>query len=359
MNIYIVLLLALIVMNVILKRVRNGNRLLVPIMFFLLFIVSSLRAEHIGADHLTYIGVYKRLGQYGFGKFFVNEPFYAWLNVLAYFFTDNYIGLSIAVNCVIFFSLYIYFNRYVKDEFKFIVVYIFMLNPYMYIQSTFNILRQGCAMGILLFSIPYLIEKKWMKFALMVICAAQFHNISYVFLLLIGIRVISWNRKKIGTILLSATVVNLFMRNTNFLRGITRILGYEGYLTYRDSMFNFKFYVLVIFLIVSFFLIYYERLYTNEEEKVLIDIYLISLSLLPVFILNAQLYRVYIVLAVISLPAVPYILNAFRLKTYNKEFFFLKAGYYSYYMFMACIFFARMIMTHNTAYVPFKFFWQI
>ena len=108
-----------------------------------------------------------------------------------------------------------------------------------------------------------------------------------------------------------------------------------------------------------FLLVYYDRLYETEEEQAMVNLYLISISMLPVFIMNAQIYRVYVALAYMSLPAVPYILKAFRLRTKRREYFVVSASYYLYYIAFAGMFFSRMIATHNISYVPFMFFWQV
>ena len=234
-----------------------------------------------------------------------------------------------------------------------------MLNPYMFIQSSFNILRQGCATGILLFSIPFLQEKKWIQFIIIVILAAQFHNISYVFLLLIGVRMIPWDKRLFTIVLAISCISNVLLRGSNYLlQVLAQIFGYERYLGYRSSMLDMGPYVVFIVGVVIILLLYYEELYENEKDKFLIDLYILSLSLLPIFIKNAQLYRVYVVLAFMSLPAVSYVLRASRTVMGKKMCMMVNLGYYSYYLVFMGAFLAKMVLTDNEQYTPFVFFWN-
>lgn len=360
MTVYICLWILNIILCVFTRKIKNGYNIYLVIMMWMLFAVSSLRSNLMGADYVTYINIFleatdiKRILSVSYWL----EKGYGILNWTVRQFTDNYIYLTISVNIIIFGLIYMYIKKHVAPRYYALIIFVFLANPYLYIQSTFNIIRQGCATAIILCSMDFLYEKEWIKYCLVLLLAVQFHTSAYIFFGLIIARSINWTMKKLLAVSGVSVAVNILARNDTFLYRIANLFGYGGYIGRGKSEFNFLIFVLFVFCVVLFFLASYSNLYKNEKEKFFVDIYLLSLSLLPVFVMNDIVYRVYIMFVFISLPAIPVIWNSYKSMGNKKNYYVVTGTYISYYFVLFALFFYQMIKQRNIHYVPFHFFWQ-
>lgn len=359
MAVYVALAGMMVITYLVMQNKRNGRDSYVKLVFLVLYFVSSLRADIIGSDHQVYVNIFYSISRSGFAYDYGYEKGYVLLNMLANFFSNHYVALSFVINFLIFTSVYCYINKFVESRYKDVAVLIFFLNPYLYIQSTFNILRQGCATAVLLFAMHYLCEKKWIQYMFLVLVAAQFHKASYVFLLLVVFRIIKWKRSYFIILSTVAFIMNMVLDNDAFLRYIADILGYSGYVGFGKSMFDFKLYAFFIYGIVIFFSLHYEQLYVNQEEKFFIDLYLASLSMLPVFVKNDAAYRIYIILVFLSIPAVSFICKNFNHEMKRKQYIVIRLSYFMYYVAFFSAFFMKLMYDDDSFYIPFKFFWQV
>lgn len=338
---------------------KNGSSVYLAVMMAVSFLISSLRADKMGADYKTYILVFEDIARNGsITREYGMEKGFLLFNLILGKFTDNYVFLGLSVNMIIFGLLYQYMKKNVDANYYVLIMYIFLSNPYLYIQSTFNILRQGCAMALILAGMEFLHEKKWTKCCLLIILAAQFHRSAYIIgVFLLVLCKIRWTRKKFLTIISSAAFFNIIIRNDQLLYKLASMFGYAGYIGVGKSEFNFLMFILFIVLVVLFFLLFYPKLYTDEKEKLYVDMYVLGLSLLPMFVLNDIGYRIYIIIVFISLPAVPIIWKAFKNMGAKRNYYAIVFGYTIYYVVFSAMFFYRV--AGGSAYVPFRFFWQI
>ena len=132
------------------------------------------------------------------------EPGYAIYNiVLGYVTANRYIFLFIT-SIVIFTCLYYHIRRYCKyPEFSFFILFC------MWYFFTFTYLRQVLAACIAWFAIPYAIERKPMKFFLIVALAATFHNSAVLLGLLYFIANKRFTKKQILTYIVLSLLVGL------------------------------------------------------------------------------------------------------------------------------------------------------
>lgn len=362
MTVYVCLLALDVVLYLSLRRIKNGYNIYLFVMMIILFAVSSLRSDLMGTDYYTYIRYFLRctgipdMKAILFPNWF--ERGYVILNFFIRQFTNRYIYLAIAVNIVIFGLLYKYIKENVSPQLYALVLYVFIANPYLYVQGTFNVMRQSYATAIILYGIKFLYDRKWVKYCMIILLAAQFHSSAYMFLGLIIVRCIIWTKEKLLVVACISLAMNLFFRNEALLRRIAGIFGYSHYISWGDSQFNFLLFVLFVFGIVMFFLNAYPRLYRSEREKFFLDIYLLALSLLPVFVMNDVAYRVYIIFVFISLPAIPVIWDSYTHMGNKVNCYIVKGGYIAYYMALFSAFFYTVAARKNINYVPFQFFWE-
>lgn len=188
-------------------------------------------------------------------------------------------------------------------------------------------MRQGCAAAFLLFAIPFLYQKKWLRYILLVLIAGTMHRSAFFFLILVFLR----NRNFKPKIIRILAAVSFICNVTNFgqiLFQITqKIFGYGNVgIGYEASFLNFKPYVMLIFILVLFLTGKYEMLSKSDREQFFVNLFLLSLVFLIFAVQNDILYRVYIYLAMISIPGITVIC-----KNLKSEFPLFECGAACYY----------------------------
>lgn len=326
-----------------------------------LFLISSLRNREMGADYPTYVQMFYSILIRGTSYV---EKGYVVLNKIVGLFTVHYVGLAIAVNTLLFVPLYFYIKKQVKPKYWPLCVFIFAANPYMFVQSTFNLLRQCCATGILMLGVIQLLKNKdklsLVPFCIMVLLAAQFHRSAYIMIIIPIVLSIRWKKAYWIVLTLVSVVINLV--GARYIASFFAMrLGYGHYLSYSSSLLNNPIYIGFIAMVIFFFLSHYDAyIAMGKREKGLIDLYLFSLVFLIMAVSNDMFYRVYLILAFCSLPGVPIICESTRIGfsriRIRHEEFFVRRLYVLYYFVFYVGYMGLLAINQNSAYVPFRFF---
>lgn len=349
-------------------RVNNAQLWYLSLSFAVLFFFSSFRAAHIGQDYKSYITALQYIKDTGT---YYMEPGYILLNKIILLITDHHFGVAIATNLMLMVPLFIMIVQCVDRKYWPICVMIFLLNPYMYLQSTFNIMRQGCATGLVISSLLLIRRKQiWKKIlsVVFIVLAAQFHRMAYSMLVLVPVVLLPWKKKYwmiIGTI---AFVVNMF--GIDLFSMAIQLIS-EKYVDYAESLLNIGVYAIFLYAIILGLCYYYDMLCTDVRSKMFIDLYLFSLSYLLIALPNDIAYRIYITLAFTAIPAVPVIwekLGTLRvvdlpivgeLPVWKKikrfeNFTPVRYGYVLYYFGFYIFYIIYLYICQNAAYIPFS-----
>lgn len=358
MLIYCFCIIFNILLYYLLKKFKGGKIVYFNAVLLYLMIIAALRKSNIGADYPTYVNVFEHIR--AFFSFYPMEKGFLLFNYLVSMISDNYVVFSFVTETIFFLCFRKYIIENVSQDDFFWVLFIFIANPYFYIQSSFNVIRQTFAIAIVLVAIKYLLEKKWIYYFILIIIAAQFHKMTYIFSLLPLIQKVEWTRKKIIIITFFSMFVNVVINNDRVIATFASLFGYGAYIGFGETEFNFRLYVLFVVAVQIYFLISYSQFFDNQREKFFVDVYLISLAFLPMFVMNDIAYRIYVGLGIISLPAIPLIIRAYRRKKGKQviEYYIVCGFYVIYYLTLITVFLYKMGVNKNTAYVPFKFFWQ-
>ena len=296
------------------------------------------------------------------------EKGYVLLNRFIGLFTHNYVCLALTVNIILFIPLYKFIKKHVSTEYWGLCVFVFTANPYMFVQSTFNVLRQTCATGIILWGMSLLLDdsksrKNVFSFLLIILLAAQFHRMAYIYATIPILLNIKW-KKNYWYILMNISVFMNFIGMRFVARYIFRILHFnEEYLRAPATTLNNPVYILFVYCVILFIIWHYEAVAAKSpRKKQMIDFYIASLCFLIVALSNDEFYRGYMVLAFCSLPAIPVICDATligvgKIRIKHEEFFIRKL-YVLYYFFFYIGYIALLAIKHNTSYVPFRFFFN-
>lgn len=353
MGVYLFIFLGLIFCGVFHARIKE-KRSCVFFYVLVLFLISSFRSSQIGTDYKNYISVFHaKVYTYGKG--------YNFLSYFASLLGESYVWLGLVVNVVIFGLVWIAYKREVDKKYLLFAVSLWTLNPYCFLQSSTNIMRQGCAMAVVLLAVQFLNgdKKRNLGFLLGIILAGSFHKSAYAFVLLLPFGWIHWKRCYHLVLLSFCAVINLLLSGKQLLEPFAKMLGYEVYLSkYTSSIFDMSLFTILVIGVVLYILYRYPLLYENRKEKWYLDLYLVSLSVLLLLVKNDIAYRMYIYFSFIAPIAISCIVK--NLKKNLKgivENTILKAGYLSYYSALYWLFLVMQMLDHNIYYVPYEFFW--
>jgi hypothetical protein len=145
------------------------------IVLFLVF--GGLRYE-VGADWFSYKKIFE--GVYNWDVVFNSREeklFLAYFYVISWF-SDNY-SLAVFVFFAISFLIKVYvLDKYSSNIFLSLIIYF----PAIFMIYDINAIRQGMAIGIVLLSIPAILEKKPVQFILILTIASFLHTSAIVFI---------------------------------------------------------------------------------------------------------------------------------------------------------------------------------
>ncbi len=330
----------------------------------ILVVFAGLRGD-IDLDWSNYFDHYKATklelsrGNYGY-QYYIVEPLYIFINQVA-------VILKLKFQTVLFFvaTLAVSFNlicfwRYSK-YFFFCVLFYFV---HTYLLKEMLQIRAGLACAILMFAIPYIQNKKFIPFLLLVLAAGFIHSISWVYLLVYAFCLINFSKKTYWIILLSSLIIgqffplgNVIFSLTDINADITALQKVAGY--YIDQEFNYALGVFknptllkqLFFLLIA--LIFFDSLKKEIPYfKTIFSLYFLSVCWLALFndfgLIAGRLATVFSIVEPILVTGFIYVLKP-KLKyqlTFVIFMWALAAGILFYNLYI------------QTFIEPYKFFWE-
>lgn len=169
------------------KESLNRKALWVPL--FILVLFASFRDYRVGTDTGGYVKNFINQLDYRYFNFHDGIEFgYQFIEYFLLRITHNYFWLFFVTSFIVVFSYLYIFRKNSKDYTSSVFIFI-TLGTYTFF---FNGLRQGLAMAVFAFAIPYLITKKFYKYFLICILASLFHTTAILmvpFYLLVNLKV--------------------------------------------------------------------------------------------------------------------------------------------------------------------------
>lgn len=357
---YILILLFLLSLYVVFfNRSNSSRKAFLFLAFFSLFLLSALRDINMGADSRDYITAFRVIRSKG--SYYMEKGFVLF-NRMVGLWTKNYSWMIAAESFLFFSPLYFYIRRNVNSRYWALCVFIVFLHPYMFLQTTFNVMRQCCSVGFLLIGMDYYTRNTNTKkgvfvFVLITILAAQFHRSAYFILAIPLIRMVKWTVNKWRVALVTSVLLNI-LRDSNITRVFGRLAGFNKYFDYKASLLNNVPYVLLIVILVIFITNHYQDIVKRVNQKELLDRYIFSLVFLVFAVSNDMVYRVYITLAILSLPAIPMLIEGYSGVKIRYNMLSLNALEVLYVLYYLCFFLGYIWMltyNGNQAYIPYRF----
>lgn len=367
MGMYIVILLIPLTWFVVLKS-KKRQTLKMLSCFISLFLISAFRDRKIGADYNTYVNYYYSIARTHYAHF---EKGFVVLNEFINNGNSPYYMLAIAVNVMLFVPLFFFIAKNIESKYWSFCVLVFVSNPYMYIQSSFNVLRQCCAMGIVIIAVHLFAQKSFWRYVLAIILfvlAMLFHKSAILALICLipFLLDIKWDAK----IWKIVALIGLFISTLGY-EIVIRILHrtvYVKYVAFERSILDNDYYIALIFIFIWWLCCNYNK-FAYGKHVFFINLYMFTTCMLPMVLKNDMLYRFRVYFLFMSLPGIAAIFenldnNIQNNKinkcvsigkmniTINKLVFFL---FVSYHIFFYITYIAYLAYTKNTNYVPFKF----
>ncbi len=212
-------------------RLVNGQRIIVYLLMYLpLFILCAFRDISVGNDTSVYYYGFQNFSNFNnLNEAFATsryEPAYIIINYLFNKCNLSYYVLQIVLSGFIYFSIFVFLLKYSSD-FLFSVYVFYVLR---YSIGTMNVVRMWMAIAILLFAIQYVIDRKLIKFLIIILLASLFHSSALVFLIIYPLYSIKINKKII--LVMMGGAVFIFLASKLFFSVLTSLIGrYSGYLS--------------------------------------------------------------------------------------------------------------------------------
>lgn len=149
---------------------------------FPLAAMTMFHSENIGNDTRAYTDLFEAVKEMTLKMALSNGRFEKGYMLFTYVLTRLFSSrqcVLIAEGAIVYLSLARWLNKWCKAPGLFVCLIVEMLE----VDGWMSIQRQALAMAILFFAYDALIEKKLLRFVVLVILAAQFHAVAYVFLL--------------------------------------------------------------------------------------------------------------------------------------------------------------------------------
>lgn len=177
------------------SKIRNGKKLFIVLASLQMFFILSLRADTLGVDLLAYKVAYLHISDYSFAELWGRLHFFKTANI-GYGFESGYVllnwivaklgfpfhALLVVLAFIHMMSSGRFYYRYATEQTVCLSYMMFIaLNPFSY---AFGILRQTLALDILVFSVPAILEKRWVKATIIVAIAFLCHRSAAVFIVL-------------------------------------------------------------------------------------------------------------------------------------------------------------------------------
>ncbi|MCT9356074.1 EpsG family protein [Acinetobacter baumannii] len=321
---YLIVLFFVMLITFIESKHLSRRAIIIP--SFFLILLSSLRSNIVGTDSRTYTLAYDfNYDPYRYGFDPNIEYGYQLLDSIILNFSHNYFWLFFITS---FFIVTFYLTTIKKLSENYIFS-IFIYITFGFYTFAFNGLRQGIAMAICFFALPFMLERKFFKYLLFILFSSLFHVASLIMLFFYFLVYLKTKLEYkvtsvlIGSSLLSSVGITYLAQGNDRYQHYTEVADKSGgYLT-------LGFYVLIG--IIVYILGRTER-QNNENYRVFEVIFLCGLAfVLPVSLLGTDPsgpQRIFYFFAYMVIFLIPIVLRKLKSKIFKVLFVLLAIVYF-------------------------------
>lgn len=197
--------LAIIVLAALIMKPGNNEtskKRFVVLSMVVLGLVAAVRSFYVGIDTYQYYVAYQTVS-YETSRYEVGFLFLIWLlNHIS----SNPQLLIMMSSAIIMISTGFFIQRYSKNPVLSICLFVTLLTYAYYL----NLMRQALAVSVLMFSIPYLLDKKYLRYVIVVVLASTFHSSALVWLIFLPLSFVRFNKRAIACYMVVFVAAMLF-----------------------------------------------------------------------------------------------------------------------------------------------------
>lgn len=343
MVIYIVLVIFLLLLS----QYRYAG---IAFSFVVLFIVSALRADSVGRDHLTFkLAFLYEISDYRIADLLKKYEI-GWMAVNLFvkdYFNDFQVVVAIAAMLTLY-PIYLTMKK-MSLHMGFAVLLYFLL---FYYCLSFSLIRQFIAISFFVLAVYYFEKNNMVKFIITIICAAMFHYSAFaMILMLLVLRPFSFSYKFVMTCLILSFLIG-FSGITDKLRYLIELLPFEKYAHYVDynadeSINRFNVYLFLVPKNIMCLLLY--KYMPRKSNPMFMKIFFIGMLLSNLFISISLVSRIvlyFTIFEVFLLPNMVYLQENQRLRMTLR---LIVLGY-------GLVYFAYYVATNRGEVIPYAIF---
>ncbi|WP_081085276.1 EpsG family protein [Priestia megaterium] len=214
---------------------------------------------------------------------------------------------------------------------------------------TFTLMRQVFAMGILILAFKYVIDKKPIKFTLLVLLASIFHQVAILFLVVYPL--VKIKNVYVFLCIVSAGVISSTLFSSKIMYVISIIQQTNeryNHVNSNDSTNLTYFFVCLLFLLIS--LLYFKTIKKSELNYILFKLSALATTIAPLSTVFREASRVSYMFSIFNIILLPNILVLEKdKKTRNLMATLTIVVFMIYFLFF---------LGKGTNVIPYRFFWQ-
>lgn len=317
------------------NQIRNGF----GIAIFLLICFYGIRYDY-GNDYMAYFNNFKSInGQTNLELSTDSEDLeWGWVVLNRIFEPVGFFVLVFFLTIMQFYSFYRVVSKYVPRNQQYIALGVYLFSSGLML-TMLSMMRQSLAMNIILWAVPALLNRKFLKSAAIIIFAAQFHQSAYMALLLPFISYFFYLPKKTYSIAIISVFLLCFTAQSVISQYMNELIlsNFEKYEFYSENegtelgsgigfIFN------ILFFLTLVLSDRHQRSYESWTMKMLATSYIF----IPLGFINQSIGRISLYFSILGIPSILYLINMGKKSIYIKiiaalYIFFKLYGYFTFF----------------------------
>lgn len=231
---------------------------------FFLIVITSLR-YNFGVDYITYSQAFERMKVGVYTDNF--EIGYLFLNKFVIFLGQNFNFVLLIIGIFNYIFLYLAIEKNVK-RFKWLSIFLYLIYFDLFFYSL-SAIRQSIVVGIFLFSLQYIVDKKFIKYLIYMLVGSLFHMTSLLLIPIYFLYHYLKDKNLIRLVIFSTLLLSIYLFFDKILYLIKPFLSkrYAYYLFIeKNEVPNNLFLGIVIYVVMILYIILIKHLQKKEDE---------------------------------------------------------------------------------------------
>lgn len=300
---------------------ETSDKIFLTIVFFTFFFFVAFRGFDIGNDTKMYLNLFNKCGIEKWSILKYNTYFekgYVVFNILLSYISKSSRFFMIIMSAIFNYGFYRFIKKYSKNYLLSTLMYLGLLFFY----TSMTMMRQFCAILIVLYALKYAEQKKIIPFILCIIFASLFHSSAWIGIIYYFIDNLKFTKKRVIIILIISMVLSAFIGPA--VDKFYSIIGRTNYYESRVGSDSISTILYAFIYFILFFICYIvsHKKHSEELKDEKTNFYLYSIllaSCTSILAINMNiLSRAILYFSILTIIAVPNILYTYLNKKDNR-----------------------------------------